>query len=425
MAKRLTPVTLSIKPPRRGRVEIRDSDSPLVFRVTSAGARSLTIRTRLHGNQIRLTYSRAAIVENLGDARNWAHDVRDKCRHGIDPRRELQDQSARSDQLRFENVVEEFMRRHASKNKTANETRRIFERYVLPEWRSRAIPDITRRDVNDLLDKIEDCKIDGPKGHKIGGPVMADRVLAAIRTLFNWCAIRDESISSPIVRGMARTRPKDRARTRVLNDDEIRAFWKVAGGLGTYGSLVKTLLLTGQRRDEVGRMSRSEMNDEWVWTIPAERYKTGMPNQLTLPHAVREIIKGQAVIDDSDLIFTTNGQSPFSGFSKSKSLLDREMIATMAAEAADKGEDPEKVELPHWTLHDLRRTAKTLMARAGLRPDISERVLGHVIPGVEGVYDRHSYKNEKRDALEKLSTIINSILQPEQKNVIRLERGKV
>ena len=104
---------------------------------------------------------------------------------------------------------------------------------------------------------------------------------------------------------------------------------------------------------------------------------------------------------------------------------DKEMIATMVAEAANKGEDPEKIELPHWTLHDLRRTAKTLMARAGVRPDISERVLGHVIPGVEGVYDRHSYLNEKCDALEKLSAIINSILQPEQKNVIRLERGKV
>jgi integrase len=83
-----------------------------------------------------------------------------------------------------------------------------------------------------------------------------------------------------------------------------------------------------------------------------------------------------------------------------------------------------KVEpLPHWTLHDLRRTARTLMARAGVRPDISERVLGHVIAGVEGVYDRHSYEAEKRDALEKLAALVKRIVNPPPANVLPLRRA--
>ena len=84
-----------------------------------------------------------------------------------------------------------------------------------------------------------------------------------------------------------------------------------------------------------------------------------------------------------------------------------------------------KVEpIPNWTLHDLRRTAKTLMARAGVRPDISERVLGHVIAGVEGTYDRHSYADEKREALEKLATMIERILNPQPSNVLTLDERR-
>ena len=85
-----------------------------------------------------------------------------------------------------------------------------------------------------------------------------------------------------------------------------------------------------------------------------------------------------------------------------------------------------KVEsLPNWTLHDLRRTAKTLMVRAGVRPDISERVLGHVIAGVEGTYDRHSYADEKRDALEKLAAMIERILNPMQTSIATIAEHRM
>jgi integrase len=184
--------------------------------------------------------------------------------------------------------------------------------------------------------------------------------------------------------------------------------------------MVKMLLLTGQRRDEVARMSRSEIDKEGIWVIPAERYKTKRPNHVPLSKAALAHIESQLKLSDCDLIFPSRAKTPYSGFTKSKAKLDKAVLATMKAHAkAGTKVDP----LPNWTLHDLRRTAKTLMVRAGVRPDISERVLGHVIAGVEGTYDRHSYVDEKRDALEKLATIVNRILYASSSNVVELNRA--
>lgn len=430
MRKRLTPATLAMKKPETGRVEVRDTDSPLVFRVTATGARSLTVRTRLRGEQIRLTYSRPVLAENLGDARTWASEVIEKCRKGVDPRNEdrrLALEAKKKDRLRFESVVEDFMKRHGSKNRTADETQRIFDKYALPQWGDRQIHEVTRSDVNELLDKIEDGNLRSPDGEMLGGPVMADRTLAAVRKLFNWYAVRDDKFVSPIVRGMARTKPREHARTRVLSDEEIAAMWPILDGLGTFGGIVKALFLTAQRRGEVADMRRSEIDAEGVWAIPAHRYKTKTPMFVPLSDPARAVIDGQDVIDGSDLVFTTTGKSPFSGFSKSKANLDALVLAALRQRAEKQGEDPEKVELSDWRIHDIRRTAKTLMVRAGVRPDISERVLGHVIPGVEGVYDRHSYLEEKRDALERLAVMIDRIANPpaegaDASNVVELKR---
>ena len=120
-------------------------------------------------------------------------------------------------------------------------------------------------------------------------------------------------------------------------------------------------------------------------------------------------------------MFPSRTKTPFSGFAKSKAGLDKAVLLYMQ-KRAKKGAEVEP--LPNWTLHDLRRTAKTLMARAGVRPDISERVLGHVIAGVEGTYDRHSYADEKRDALEKLAAMIERILTPQPSNVEKLSEHR-
>ena len=397
MRKQLTEAMLDkLRPPEAGRLEIFDAIVPaMAVRLTAAGAKTFIVRCRVkgHSDPIRLTIGDACAMK-LSDARQEASDVLKACRAGIDPReaRKAKREGAKNT---FAAVCENFIQRHASKNRSVAETRRIFERYVLPSWGARPVAEIARRDVAELLDIIEDGKLK-VNGEMLGGPVMADRVLAAVRKLFNWHAARDDTFISPVVRGMGRTKPKERARTRTLTDDEIRSLWPVLGQFGTFGALTKVLFLTAQRRDEVAQMSRSEIGPDGTWVIPAERYKTGKPNAVPLSKAALAVIEAQPVIDGCDFIFTTNGRSPFSGYSKAKGKLDAAL--------------PQP--LPHWTLHDIRRTAKTLMARAGVRPDISERVLGHVIAGVEGVYDQHGYMVEKRAALENLAAVIARIVEP-------------
>ena len=163
-------------------------------------------------------------------------------------------------------------------------------------------------------------------------------------------------------------------------------------------------------------MARGEIDKGCIWEIPAERYKTKRPHALPLPKAALALVEEQPM---GEYVFASREGTPFSAFTTSKLALDKAILAAMRR-AAKPGEKVKA--LPHWTLHDLRRTAKTLMARAGVRPDISERVLGHVIAGVEGVYDRHGYADEKRDALEKLAGMVERIVNPPA-NVLPLRRA--
>jgi integrase len=277
---------------------------------------------------------------------------------------------------------------------------------VKPRVGKIGVYELRRSHVAEMLDRVEDE----------AGPVQADRVRAYLRKALSWYAERDDefNLNAAFVRVGARANPKERARTRVLSDDELRIVWPLLSEGGTFGALLKTLLLTAQRRDEVANMTWREIGVDGTWTIPAERYKTKRSNHVPLSTAALRIIEAQPKTDVCDYVFPSRTKTPFSGFGKSKAKLDKDVL--LYAQKHAKGAEP----LPNWTLHDLRRTAKTLMARAGVRPDISERVLGHVIAGVEGTYDRHSYADEKRDALEKLAVMIERILNPLPANVEKL-----
>lgn len=288
-------------------------------------------------------------------------------------------------------VLDDFEKRHSDKQRSGEEVKRIFKLHVRPRIGSRSIYDLTRRDVTDMLDSIEDKS----------GPVIADRVLAHVRKAFNWQAVRDEAFTPPIVKGMARTKPKERQRKRVLADDEIRAVWSALDDdtvPEAFRLIVRELLLTAQRRDEVAKMHSDEVAGD-VWTIPQDRAKNGRDHVVPLSAQARRWIGNR-----SGFIFsTTDGKKPFSGYSKAKRALD----AVIARQRKDAGLEP----LPNWTLHDLRRTGRTLMSRAGVDPDTAERVLNHAIEGVRGVYDRFGYLEEKRDALDKLAGLIAQITE--------------
>jgi integrase len=365
-------------------------------RVTTGGVRSFVINYRLKHREYRFTIGTYPDWSALKAVRE-ARALRQRIDRGENP---LEDRKPTPTARTVSGVLDDFLARHVNNKdaplRSADEYKSAFERLVKPRIGKRDILELRRSDIVEMLDSIEDEN----------GPVMADRTLAYLRKALRWYAVRDDRFNPPLVAGMARTKARERARTRVLSDDELRIIWPTLDEAGTFGGLVKALLLTAQRRDEVAQMSRSEIAGDGIWTIPAERYKTKRPNHVPLSKAALAVIEAQPKLDKCAYVFASRDKTPFSGFGKRKRALSNTVFAAMK-KVAKKGAKVEPI--PNWTLHDLRRTAKTLMVRAGVRPDISERVLGHVIPGVEGTYDRHSYADEKRDALEKLAAVVQSI----------------
>jgi integrase len=341
-------------------------------------------------------------VLDLGEAREKARKLLGAVSENRDPHSAMQ--VAHS----LDSAVDEFMKRHMTAHQRStsyiNETRRIFNTLVLPRLRGRALKDISRQDVLDLLDRISDGRASSRKAGT-AAPIMANRALAALRVFFRWAVGRGFVDVSPVsnVPRPAAENPRDRA----LSDDEIVSFWKGCETLGwPFGSLFRLLLLTAQRRDEVGSMSWAEVDMEsGLWTLPRERAKNDRAHEVQLSQLALEILEAAPRIGGSQFIFTTTGQRPASGFSKAKRRLDAQM---------PKG-------LPGWTLHDLRRTAATRMAKLNVPPHVVDRILNHVsgtIRGVAAVYNRHAYLEERGAALEAWGRYVGGLVRPGAANVV-------
>jgi integrase len=222
--------------------------------------------------------------------------------------------------------------------------------------------------------------------------------------LFNWYAIRSETFQSPIPRGLPkRYNTAERARERTLTDDELRAVWAAAEDWdGPLGSFIQFLLLTAARRSEAAEMTWSEM-DGTDWVLPGSRNKVKRDHVRPLSAAALAILAKQPRFAGCSYVFTNDGHYPPNDFTRFKRRFDA------------------KCGVSGWTLHDLRRTARSLMSRAKVAPDHAERVLGHVIGGVRGTYDRHAYHQEKKDALAALALQIRHILHPTD-NVLPMRR---
>jgi integrase len=202
-------------------------------------------------------------------------------------------------------------------------------------------------------------------------------------------------------------RYKKNGGTRVLTDDEIRKIWVATEpdekAQKPFCAFVRFLLLTGARRNEARGLARTEI-DGADWLLPAVRNKTKQPLIRPLSKAAQAVLAEQAQIDGGPLVFTTDGHRALS-VSKPKVAFDAACGVT------------------GWKLHDLRRTSRTLLSRAGVNADIAERCLGHVIGGVRGVYDRHSFHDEMAHAFEALSQQIERIINPVD-NVTPLRRKR-
>ena len=269
----------------------------------------------------------------------------------------------RSVALTFDDAFEEFALRHISKMKTARETHRIFERYANPQWKKRALKSIERAELISLLDEIADNS----------APIMANRTLAALRKFFNWCVARDYLAQSPAT-GVVKP-SREISRERVLNDDEIQAFWIACKKMnGQFGALFRFLILTGQRRNEAltAEWRHFDLNDK-IWIIPAELRKTSQEQSIPLSELMITLLGDIERFDGGRLLFPSIGsiggenERPISGISRAKKRIDGLM-------AAELGVNPKDLQ---WRIHDLRRTLATNLQKLGVRLEVTEAVLGH------------------------------------------------
>lgn len=262
-----------------------------------------------------------------------------------------------------------------------------------------------------------------------GKPAVRRITFAVLRRMFRWSINRGDIEHSPMSEMDAPAAAT--ARDRVLSDDEIALVWAAAEKLGyPFGPLTRLLLVTGQRREEVGGLAWSELDRSGrVWLLPAARAKNKQPSLIPLSELAIEILDGIAAMVGEEpkpgvepkwprkgLVFTTTGKTAASGFSKAKTRLDGEIKKIVEKRADETGVEPEPV--PYWRLHDLRRTVATGLQRLGVRFEVTEAVLNHVSgarAGVAGIYQRHDWKEEKRNALDQWAAHVSSTLTLDQR----------
>ena len=363
--------------PAHGRAEIPDGYVRGLYLVVQpvTGSKSWAVRYRYAGKTRKHTLGKYPVF-GLKDARDAAVKVLRAVSEGHDPEQRRPGSVG--------DVVNQFLdeRCRYYRPQWRREAERLFRVNVLPQWQGRKLVELTRADVKALLGDLTET------------PVIANRVHSILHTLFDWAVETDLITSSPAA-GIKRPN-KETPRDRVLTDAELRAVWLGAEKEGfPYGAIIQLLILTGQRRGEVAGMARSELDhNSGIWALPRERVKNGRRHEVPLSHQAQEIVQKAPQISDK-YVFSLNGKGPVGGFSERKARLDQ--LAKIAP----------------WTVHDLRRTVASGLAKLGTDLAVIEKVLNHVsgsFAGIVGVYQRHEFADEKRDALQKWADHVEELV---------------
>jgi integrase len=345
----------------------------LYFIVQPTGSKSWAVRYRLGGRSRKHTIGPYPAFD-LKHARDAAGKVLRAVAEGHSPQHR--------DVNNVAGAVERFLARHCKYYRPGprKEAERLLRLYIVGPLGGRRLDTVTRADIRAVLDGIT-------------APVVANRVHSITRTLFNWAVEGDLLASSPVA-GIKAPHPQ-RSRDRVLTDDELRAVWRAADKLDyPFGPIVRMLILTGQRRSEVAKITRSEIVGD-LWTLPRERVKNDRRHEVPLSRQARALLESLPRIGD-EFVFTLNGKTPYARFHWGKGRLDK------------------MVGIEPWTLHDLRRTAASGMARLHINLVVIEKVLNHVsgsLAGIVGVYQRHEFAEEKRVALQQWADHVEGLVR--------------
>jgi integrase len=244
---------------------------------------------------------------------------------------------------------------------------------------------------------------------KANGAVTANRTRASLSAMFTWAMGEGRAAANPVTSTAKR---KENSRERVLTDDELRAVWLAAGD-DHHGTIVKLLMMTGQRRGEIAGLRWSEIDlDRNLIVLPGERTKNGKPHELPITDTVRNIIRSQPKTEGRDFLFGY-GEGAFSGWSRAKEILDEAIAKSSNA-------------LPRFVLHDFRRTSATKMADIGIAPHVIEAVLNHVSGhkgGIAGIYNRALYTAEKAQALARWDEHLSALVNDRTSNITPLKRA--
>jgi integrase len=319
----------------------------------------------------------------LHQARVAAQKVFATKLEGRDPAAEKRETKRRIVADRVEDLLETFIIQRLSQNRSGGEIARLLRREVGKIWAGRSIHAITKRDVVEVITAIE----------QRGAPVAANKALKATKAFLRWCVGRAVLDQSP-AEGVPLP-SKEIARDRVLDDNELARVILAARKIGgPYGGIVELLALTGQRREEVARLQREELDlAQRVWTLPKSRTKNAKAHVIHLSEQSMAVLKRAA--QSGPYVFSLLGTKPFQEFSRAKRRLDQ--LARVTG----------------WRLHDLRRTCVSGMARLGITPHVADKILNHqggTISGVAAVYQRHEFLAERQKALDLWGAHVSTIL---------------
>jgi len=390
--RRFTPIAIAKLKAGVSRYEVSEDASPLRIFVQTSGHKSGGIRYRRPNTRETAKWTSDIPVTDLAALRKDAVDAAFMVSQGADPGKAKQATEEKEAEVRadtFEAAVRTYIKRETGKVKSMRWREKAFERLILGTLGHRPVSTITLKEITALCDTVEDER----------GPAMADHAFALIRRVMRWHAKRNGT-TVPVLLGEKRN--PNGARSRILTDNEWRLGWAHAETTpGVFPLFWMFLLHTGCRRGEAAGMMWSELDGD-TWVLPPERSKNGLEVVRPLSKAALRLLEDVPRV--GPFVFSATGARPLSGFVKPKKTFDK---------AAG---------ISGYTLHDLRRSSRSMMSRAGVQADVAEMLLGHRVGGVRGIYDRHSFINEKRHGYELLARQIEAIVRPVEGNVVAMVR---
>jgi integrase len=412
-AAKLTTAAIKAMRPRPKRYEVHDLGCRgMYLTVFPSGQKSFVVRYRFRGLSRKLTLGSVLLGEaearetpeldtplSLAAAHELATAALRKVKSGTDPAAEKR-QKLNAERAVESNTLQAVCESHLELVMREKPIRSIDQRradlaLICKSLGRLPLDTITREQFIHQFDIIS----------RERGPVRADRTMMAVKRLLTWYSKRRTGYVSVLANVERRISIAERARTRVLTDDELRRVWLAAETYASpFGAYIRFVLFTAARRNEA-LLRRAELHDGGAnWIIPADRYKTGHDTLIPLSRPAQEIIRAQP---EGEWVFASaSGRSAVGNLARHKKAFD--------AACGVSG----------WTLHDLRRTARTLLSRAGVAADIAERCLGHVIGGVRRVYDCHEYQREKLASFEALAALIGNIVHPPEAVVADLAAAR-